>query len=473
MTITEVQTTQAIPAPPTTPPRRMTIDNQQTTAQASDALPVPNVDRDSIFGLLYRLKCGIQAKFNWDWEPKEPHDKLDKNFRQLCKDIKRLATGKSTADIERLARRLFAILAAKGGAGKTPTTAGLAAVYQLATGCHVLLGDFNHNTGTTGERNGVYRDVENVGLLFDVLFNHQMIADYNTATGHFPTHEELNIDILLSNISSEGSESKTQPSVERVIETILTLKDAYHGVFCDTGNGNDHPINEGALFASDVAGFTLIAGKKDQYEPFVATLMEFAKLGHYTKVQAAPKIICSTKKGDKPEQFVAQLQTFVERHLARQKWTYTSPESGTQHTIADEEDIEQQSHMVDLVMNDLGIVEDNIFMIPFSPYIEDNGVTSIKRRATGMPALIAYARILKRMLEIPVPSPEEKKGFIQQTLDGRETNQAALAARRAADAQEAKIRAYFASCAEDAVKAGDMQVGLTNLARATKEQKAQ
>lgn len=465
------QTEITVPERPVPPPK----------IAAVETLRVPTVARDTPWGHWYSAKCWVQTKHINRWEPKEPQDSLFRTFVELCEEIDELASGISELDesTDRVIKRIYGIFASKGGSGKTPTSAQLAALFKYATQLSTLIGDFNHNNGTTGKRMGVERSGKNVKLLFDVLRDHSLIENHDTATDHFPKHKETKVDVLLSNNTSNQSEGDEKPAVRQVIDTLFKLKDAYNAVFCDTGNGNAHPINEGAMFSCDVAGFTLMADKKDQFLPLLDTLIEFAKLGHHEKVKAAPKIICATRKDDKPSKFLERFRVSVEEYLGSEsmKWCYVSPGTDMDRIIdyrTDLKDVEaqkaavdaQKASMVEQLMVDHGITENNIFMVPFSAYIHTNGITSLKRRNTGMPALIAYARILKHMLEIPVPTIDEKKQYINDILDDRVVDQEALALQRAGDKRIAEIKEFYAKGERASIEENSIQAGLKVLGKA-------
>jgi hypothetical protein len=445
------ETERVLPAPPKAPPASQPAAVKSPTTAGTTKRPnvavvmqPPAIAGDTFRGHLYTAKCRYAERKNMQWQPKEPQDQLWRIFCELVTAIHNKASVQKT-------KRILAIFASKGGSGKTPTAANLAAILKVASKASALLGDLNHNTGTTGDRTGVNRTGEDTKLLFDIFADPNLIIDHDTAADHFPKHGETGLDVLMSNTGK----SDTQVDVKLVIDIIFMLKAAYYSVVLDTGNGNDHPINEGSMFATDVAGFTVMADQLDQIMPSIITMIEFASLGHQAKVFAAPKIICATFKGDTVQKFFELFKEKAWEHLEGNSWSYTSPWGDPVPDKAEDQS-EEEWHMqlVSQLLEDHGITEAKIFLVPYSEYIHRNGVVSLMRRATGMPALIAYARIVLYMLEVEVPSIKDKKRHIEKILEERVEDKKALAEQKAIEAEQAALRSDLERVLQEAKEKG-------------------
>lgn len=298
-------------------------------------------------------------------------------------------------------QRVIAVIGSKGGVGKTPLAAYLAAMLQAISQFACLIIDANHNDGTTGERLGISR--ANHVLLLEALANLDVIKDYSTASMKLGRHKQTGLQALLSNPNTTNEQIR----MDAFIAMFNLLKTIYHSIVADTGNGNEHAVNEGSLLEADVIIASALAEKPESIGTALTTLLAFYELGHHRKVRDALKVINATRAEHTKEKF---LQMFKEAAAA----IIEQRSKATQKPQEDEALADPAA-----MLETLGITEENIFLVPYSKYIAENGVVSLRPEDTGLPTLDAYADILKRVFEMQVPDAENKQAEIERRLAAR------------------------------------------------------
>jgi hypothetical protein len=90
---------------------------------------------------------------------------------------------------------------------------------------------------------------------------------------------------------------------------------------------------------------------------------------------------------------------------------------------SEEQLAEYREALVNRLLDDLGVTKDNIFLIPFSKHIANNGVASVERSKIGILALMAYSELLLHLMKLPAPTLEEKKARFEATMSQRGEDQ--------------------------------------------------
>lgn len=306
--------------------------------------------------------------------------------------------------IAKTTQRIICVINSKGGAGKTPVATGLAATLQWAikTICGII--DANENNGTTGKRLGIGRD--GLMLLRGAMADLDAISNLNKMSMVLGKHDQTGLIALLSNPSATNDRF----TLEQFVQLATVFFGNVHSGVLDTGNGNEHPANEGSFQVADFALFSAWAPKPDSFEGLVSSMDAYYKLGYAEKVHSSYIVISATSKKDTKEKFYKMLQNLVAELVKEEQ-------PGA--TIAR-----------DLKMDELGITVENIFLIPFSQYIQGDSSDTIvpavdmDPAVTGVDTLIAFAELAIAIFLSEVPSRKENQLFNLRLNSEKKSNTA-------------------------------------------------
>jgi MinD-like ATPase involved in chromosome partitioning or flagellar assembly len=293
-------------------------------------------------------------------------------------------------------QRNIAVIGSKGGVGKTPLSCGLVALLQAISQFACLIIDANHNHGTTGPRLGIPRS--NHVLLLEALANFDLVKDYSTASMNLGRHQQTGVQALLSNPNT----TKEQILMDLFIKLFELLDTCFHSIVADTGNGNEHAVNEGSFLMADAVAVSIMADKPESFETALTTLLAFFQLGHTDKVKNALKVINATRAGDTKEKFMHMFRAAAEAITIQRDPLAATPEG----TFSNPDEL----------LEALGVTMDNIYPVPFSEYIHRNGIVSLRPEDTGLATLDAYADILLQIFTMEVPDKKTKKEEINRRL---------------------------------------------------------
>lgn len=282
-------------------------------------------------------------------------------------------------DLGMRCQRIVTIVNSKGGSGKTPLATFLAAIFQVAFGDVVII-DANENDGNTAKRLGITRNRSRI-LLRDAIDNPVKIATLSTLKMMLGIHQETKLLCLPSDPSSPaGSFTKTQ-----FTQLGSAVFQDCHSLVYDTGNGNGHVANRGAVQMADVLLVSILADNTDSYDAAITTLEAYYQLGYQELVRESLLVFSATRWRHSKERLLVSLRKAVLKRVAG--------------------DIDQ----CDVLMKQLGITEDNIHMIPYSSFIKKhNTIVTLNPRDIGIRTLFAMYQLAITIFKRQVVSPEEK-----------------------------------------------------------------
>lgn len=368
-------------------------DTSTSYIQGADYVP-----RNSIRGVWYLVKCWLANVLPWSWEPKAPHDKQYRIFMDLAEQLSVLMMDR---------KRMISVLGSKGGIGKTPLGTFLAALIALASRRRTLIVDANHNEGTTGPALDISRDGR--VLLLAAIKNPSLLDSSDQLRDGLGFHKESGLLALLSNPNSI-TENVTMKQFTTLLFFLFKRFDA---VVNDGGNGIAHPIINGSASVGDVLLFPALATKPSSFRTAMTTMLGFYDLGHKDKVRNGLKVVSATGRKRTRKEFVDHYRQLIEKFAS-----YEMDPRGDD----DEKRVRNPwFNKSEELMAALGICEENIFLVPESKHIRLERVVTLKREYVGMPALIAYMRILVRVFQMSVPSEEQKRVVIKQFLNMSQT----------------------------------------------------
>jgi MinD-like ATPase involved in chromosome partitioning or flagellar assembly len=368
-------------------------DTSTSYIQGADYVP-----RNSIRGVWYLVKCWLANVLPWSWEPKAPHDKQYRIFMDLAEQLSVLMMDR---------KRMISVLGSKGGIGKTPLGTFLAALIALVSRRRTLIVDANHNEGTTGPALDISRDGR--VLLLAAIKNPSLLDSSDQLRDGLGFHKESGLLALLSNPNSI-TENVTMKQSTTLLFFLFKRFDA---VVNDGGNGIAHPIINGSASVGDVLLFPALATKPSSFRTAMTTMLGFYDLGHKDKVRNGLKVVSATGRKRTRKEFVDHYRQLIEKFAS-----YEMDPRGDD----DEKRVRNPwFNKSEELMAALGICEENIFLVPESKHIRLERVVTLKREYVGMPALIAYMRILVRVFQMSVPSEEQKRVVIKQFLNTSQT----------------------------------------------------
>jgi MinD-like ATPase involved in chromosome partitioning or flagellar assembly len=379
--------------------------------------------RDTVPGLFYLVLCWILSNSNLEYKPNEPQDRhhrqLQKVWREICEIV---ASSKPFS---------CAVIGSKGGIGKTPLISMLSLVCAAASHKSTLAAEFHPDTGTMGDRLGVSTSQHGEYRTFHMVRHPEIMESHTAMSKLTATYPGSSLDVLLAEPKPDQPDNIT---CKEVFEALTDkLFSHYSNVFCDTGNGDLTPIHEGNLFAVDTCVFPVMADKDDNYKPSLMTMIQMHKAGHTRLVVSMPKVVNATNPKDSKDKYLAKYRDGARKILEDSGWRYerimpdtdkplpTRPKKTEQSS--EEQLAEYREALVNRLLDDLGVTKDNIFLIPFSKHIANNGVASVERSKIGILALMAYSELLLHLMKLPAPTLEEKKARFEATMSQRGEDQ--------------------------------------------------
>ncbi|MDB5168537.1 MAG: hypothetical protein JWO55_795 [Candidatus Saccharibacteria bacterium] len=310
-------------------------------------------------------------------------------------------------------KRTIVVMASKGGAGKTPLITNLAVLHSwLATVANLLL-EGNENDGTVNLRLDLRRSEQS--LLNDVLADHDLIIDHETACENLGKHKQTSVYALLSDPNTTNNKF----TMEEFLSMHQTLRPKYRNCFGDTGNGNSHAANEGLFLEADVVLFPAVADDMATFNTLLSTMINLYQLNHIDKLQKHSFVVINgTHEGNTVGKFLQRFHSVATELVAAQIDHKTKEKKPPYWT----DDPTQ-------LLRDLGFDYDEerkeftgkkIYMVPFSQWIRDGKPASVLPEETGLETLVAYARILVDCFKQEVPTLEQKKYHVNRRLRERD-----------------------------------------------------
>jgi hypothetical protein len=193
--------------------------------------------------------------------------------------------------------------------------------------------------------------------------------------------------------------------MKEFIGLLFFLLKRFDSVVSDGGNGNAHPTQNGAAYVGDVLLFPALDTKRSSFGTAMTTMLGFYDLGHKAKVRDSLKIVSATGRKRTRQEYVDHYRQLINEFA-----------SNEMDPRGDDDEVQVANpwfNRGDDLMEALGIREENFFLVPASEHIAAERVVTLKREYIGMPALIAYMRILVRVFQMSVPDEQEKMADIQ------------------------------------------------------------
>lgn len=269
-------------------------------------------------------------------------------------------------------QRLVATANSKGGVGKSPLTAYLACIAQQVSRDPMLLIDANESVGTAHELFGVERN-ETI-LLRQAVAERHLLRSYSMLAERATKHLETGVRIIGSDFHTEGTMPFDLGSFE---EMGLITDSTVHSTFLDTGNGFTDVSNIGSVDIANALLFPALAGKQPSFDGLAKTMLKYSQEGFTDKVKNGFVVINATEPGATKQEFL----DLIEKEAGRNPYTTYNSQTGVKADAY-------------LTVEDLGIVEERLFLIPFSAYIAGDGVVSPDPRVIGYDTYEAFLSIL-------------------------------------------------------------------------------
>lgn len=419
----------------------------------------PTPSRDTIPGLIFLLICYVLSKSNLEYKPNEPQDRHHRRLQKVWQEIGEIvASGKPFS---------CAVIGSKGGIGKTPLISMLSLVCAMASRKSTLAAEFHPDTGTMGDRLGVSTSQHGEYRTFHMVRHPEIMESHTAMSKLTATYPGSSLDVLLAEPKPDQPDNIT---CMEVFEALIVLFSHYSNVFCDTGNGDLTPIHEGNLFAVDTCVFPVMADKDDNYKPSLMTKIQMFKAGHTRLVVSMPKVVNATNPKDSKDKYLAKYRDGARKILEDNGWRYerimpdtdkplpTKPKKTEQSS--EEQLAEYHEALINRLLDDLGVTKDNIFLIPFSKHIANNGVASVERSKICILALMAYSELLLHLMKLPAPTLEEKKARFEATMSQRGEDQM----RRPTPLMDSVTRDLHLKRVRDEIDRGDRGSALRALA---------
>lgn len=277
-------------------------------------------------------------------------------------------------------QRIVTVVNSKGGSGKSPLATFMAALCQASFG-DVVIVDVNENDGTTAKRLGIDRNKVQI-LLREAVANPTKIATMSVMKAKLGVHQETKLLCLPSDADSPaGSFSKRQ-----LMQLEGSIKQDCHSIFNDTGNGRGHVANRAAVQMADILMVPILAGDSDSFDSAITTLKAYRSLGYGDLVRESLLVVSGTRSHHSKSRLLATL------------------------TAAALKTVDGDTTRAETLMEQLGITEANIFMIPYSRFIRrHNDVVTLNPRDIGIRTLVAMSQLAIALYSRPVALPQEKE----------------------------------------------------------------
>jgi hypothetical protein len=281
--------------------------------------------------------------------------------------------------------RTVTVLNGKGGGGKTPTIAYLAALYQKITGSWNILLDLNQNVGTAARRFGIRRS--DTLSLRDAI---QLGENLMTKTD-FKTRVKIHQQTGLRVISSADMDAKEDAfNVSEVIDLHDKADRIFDSVYQDTGNGMSHSCNIAAVQTADALVFPAVWGNDDAIIGIQDTLDGYFERGYGSNIHKLGYFVVlgTNPKWNKEEIFAK----FCTRIFA----AFSEAHHGPEPEKMDPKKLQEET---DRLMQMLGVRSERFFMVPFSKYIERKKIVDTSSRKMGLASKVGYLEVLVSIYE--------------------------------------------------------------------------
>ena len=299
-------------------------------------------------------------------------------------------------DVSETRSRTVTVLNSKGGGGKTPTIAYLAALYQKITGSWNILLDMNQNLGTLARLIGIRKsDTLSLRDAISLGKNLRTKTDFKVRT---KVHRQTGLRVISS---ADMDATQDVFSVEEIVDLHDKSDRIFDSVFQDTGNGMSHSCNIAAVKTADALVFPAVWDNDDAIIGIQETLDGYFERGYGSNIHKLGYfvVLATSPKWDKEEIFAK----FSARIFAAFSAAHHGPKPGVLNP-------EQLQVETDRLMQMLGIRIDRFFMVPFSKYIKDKKVVDTTRRKMGLASKVGYLEVLVSIYENDIekdPSSED------------------------------------------------------------------
>jgi len=288
-------------------------------------------------------------------------------------------------DVSETRSRTVTVLNSKGGGGKTPTIANLAALYQKITGSWNILLDMNQNLGTLARLVGIRKS--DTLTLRDAI----QLGEKLTTKTDFKVRTKVHRQTGLRVISSADMDAKKDAfSIEEVVDLHDKSDRIFDSVFQDTGNGMSHSCNIAAVQTADALVFPAIWDNDDAIIGIQETLDGYFERGYGSNIHKLGYfvVLATNPKWNKEEIFT--------KFSARVFAAFSAAHHGPKPEKMDPKKLQEET---DRVMHMLGIRIDRFFMVPFSKYIKDKKVVDTTCRKMGLASKVGYLEVLVSIYE--------------------------------------------------------------------------
>ena len=292
----------------------------------------------------------------------EAHQRQLRRIERKKGEVEQLTMGR---------KRIFFTVNGKGGAGKTPLTGYMCNIQMDITRVPTLCVDANE-TGSIHSLFGTTR--ENTLQLRNAVYHRRTFSSYDTIAEFAYKHHSGAL-LIGSDPQKAG---KAILTLDAYIEAALIWNKAFPPLYIDSGNGfSDVPVIGSAMVAN-VMFFVALSEKHSSFEHVVETMIRYQDMGFAAKVNNGFLVINATKPGDTKrfylDKIAAELTKFPKRDVYNEQTGVTS-------------NVERR-------LEDLGITEERLFLIPFSPHIKEDGVISTDQNVIGLDTYEAYLDLL-------------------------------------------------------------------------------
>lgn len=281
--------------------------------------------------------------------------------------------------------RTITVLNSKGGGGKTPTIAYLAALYHEITGSWNILLDMNQNVGTLARLVGI-RKSDTLSLR-DAI---QLGKNLTTKTD-FKVRTKIHRQTGLRVISSADMDAKEDMfAIEEVVDLHDKAYRIFDSVFQDTGNGMSHSCNIAAVQTADALVFPAVWDNDDAIIGIQETLDGYFERGYGSNIHKLGyfAVLGTNPKWNKEEVFAK----FTARIFAAFSAAHHGPNPEKMDSLKLQEE-------TDRLMQMLGIRIERFFMVPFSKYINDKRVVDTASHKMGLASKTGYSEVLVSIFE--------------------------------------------------------------------------
>lgn len=312
-------------------------------------------------------------------------------------------------------QRVLCVMASKGGAGKTPLIAYLAAVFAFATSTTNLLLEANENDGTLNDQLAVSRSSQ--PLLNTIVANHSLVANHQIATSKLGKFSQTSLWALLSAANSDENDF----SMPEFLAMFDVVRPHFCNVWGDTGNGNRRAANEGIFLESDVVLFPALATKAVSWSRVITTMINLYQAGHHKKLQACAMIVINATKASEGHSVKQFLEVFREEARKQVEPRYnhkTNTVEAPLWTTDGDELLRDIGFAFDPITNEL--TGGNLYLVRHSDGIHNGNVTSVRPDDTGLGTIVDYLKILIAAFTMPTQDLTEKKSEIDRRIKGRE-----------------------------------------------------